>query len=69
MHQDHLIEELIGDESKDFDVLDGSKNDSSIAKNGQTSATGKKKKKKKKTTAGEESKQAPESPDASKEGI
>jgi hypothetical protein len=48
MHQDQVIEELLGDEKNDGDLLDGTKSES------QSGQNVKKKKKKKKAAATEE---------------
>ena len=60
MHQDQVIEELLGDEINDADLPDGAKGDSGPIKSGQSGGNDKKKKKKKKKAAASEELKASE---------
>lgn len=62
MHQDQVIEELLGDENNDGDLLDGAKSEGGALKGGQGGNTDKKKKKKKKRAAATEELKVSEQP-------
>ena len=64
MHQDQVIEELLGDENNDGDFLDGAKNEGGGLKSGQNGANEKKKKKKKKKAAPSEELKVSEQPES-----